>query len=78
MFGGCELEESGAAQGGAYVTARQYPADSLPVPTYRLGQLAMVGEPLAAAPDAGGRRWCSTQRHHREMVATDRVLTRAH
>ncbi|RZU75480.1 putative site-specific integrase-resolvase [Micromonospora kangleipakensis] len=49
------LKEWAASQGIAYVTARrQYVAGALPVPTYRLGRLIMVGEPLAAAmPDAG-------------------------
>ncbi|WP_406042954.1 IS607 family transposase [Micromonospora sp. NBC_00898] len=49
------LKEWAASQGIAYVTARrQYAAGALPVPTYRLGRLIMVGEPLAAAmPDAG-------------------------
>jgi predicted site-specific integrase-resolvase len=49
------LKEWAASQGIAYVTARrQYAAGRLPVPTYRLGRLIMVGEPLAAAPaDAG-------------------------
>jgi predicted site-specific integrase-resolvase len=48
------LKEWAASQGVAYVTARrQYAAGTLPVPTYRLGRLIMVGEPLTAAPDAG-------------------------
>jgi predicted site-specific integrase-resolvase len=49
------LKEWAAATGIAYVTARrQYAAGTLPVPTYRLGRLIMVGEPVAAAPaDAG-------------------------
>jgi predicted site-specific integrase-resolvase len=49
------LKEWAASQGVAYVTARrQYAAGTLPVPTYRLGRLIMVGEPIAAAtPDAG-------------------------
>lgn len=49
------LKEWAASQGIAYITARrQYAAGRLPVPTYRLGRLIMVGEPLAAATvDAG-------------------------
>jgi predicted site-specific integrase-resolvase len=49
------LKEWAASQGVAYVTARrQYAAGTLPVPTYRLGRLIMVGAPIAAAtPDAG-------------------------
>ncbi|MFG1954405.1 IS607 family transposase [Micromonospora sp. NPDC048830] len=49
------LKEWAAATGVSYVTARrQYAAGMLPVPTYRLGRLIMVGEPLTrAAPDAG-------------------------
>jgi putative transposase len=51
---GVNLKEWAAAQGVAYITARrQYAAGTLPVPTYRLGRLIMVGDPLAAAPDAG-------------------------
>ena len=42
------MKEWAASQGVAYVTARrQYAAGTLPVPTYRLGRLIMVGEPLA-------------------------------
>ncbi|MEU2166207.1 IS607 family transposase [Micromonospora chersina] len=49
------LKEWAAATGISYVTARrQYAAGTLPVPTYRLGRLIMVGEPVTgAAPDAG-------------------------
>ncbi|MEH0842307.1 IS607 family transposase [Micromonospora sp. CPCC 205711] len=44
------LKEWAASQGIAYITARrQYAAGALPVPTYRLGRLIMVGEPLASA-----------------------------
>ncbi|MFG3714740.1 IS607 family transposase [Micromonospora sp. NPDC047730] len=44
------LKEWAASQGIAYVTARrQYAAGTLPVPTFRLGRLIMVGEPLPAA-----------------------------
>ncbi|MFE9204260.1 IS607 family transposase [Micromonospora sp. NPDC007230] len=50
------LKEWAASQGIAYVTARrQYAAGTLPVPTYRLGRLIMVGEPLPAA-SAGAER----------------------
>ncbi|MFU8854441.1 IS607 family transposase [Micromonospora sp. SL1-18] len=50
------LKEWAASQGIAYVTARrQYAAGTLPVPTYRLGRLIMVGEPLPVA-SAGGER----------------------
>ena len=49
------MKEWAASQGIAYITARrQYAAGTLPVPTYRLGRLIMVGEPLAAvSADAG-------------------------
>ena len=48
------LKEWAALQGIAYVTARrQYAAGTLPVPTYRLGRLIMVGEPLVAQPATG-------------------------
>jgi predicted site-specific integrase-resolvase len=48
------LKEWAASQGVAYVTARrQYAAGALPVPTYRLGRLIMVGEPLASGAPAG-------------------------
>jgi predicted site-specific integrase-resolvase len=50
------LKEWAASQGVAYVTARrQYAAGTLPVPTYRLGRLIMVGEPLPGAPATAGR-----------------------
>ncbi|MEU4645787.1 IS607 family transposase [Micromonospora sp. NPDC023814] len=50
------LKEWAASQGIAYVTARrQYAAGTLPVPTFRLGRLIMVGEPLPAASAAAGR-----------------------
>ena len=50
-----DLKGWAAFQGIACVAARrQYAAGALPVPTYRLGRLVMVGEPLAAVmPDAG-------------------------
>ena len=49
------LKEWAAATGVSYVTARrQYAAGALPVPTYRLGRLIMVGEPvIGATADAG-------------------------
>lgn len=49
------MKEWATATGISYVTARrQYAAGKLPVPTYRLGRLIMVGEPVTgAAPDAG-------------------------
>lgn len=48
------LKEWAASQGVAYITARrQYAAGTLPVPTYRLGRLIMVGEPLAASAAVG-------------------------
>ncbi|MEV5765484.1 IS607 family transposase [Micromonospora sp. NPDC052213] len=50
------LKEWAASQGVAYVTARrQYAAGTLPVPTYRLGRLIMVGEPLAGATRNAGQ-----------------------
>jgi predicted site-specific integrase-resolvase len=51
---GVNLKEWAAATGIAYVTARrQYAAGALPIPTYRLGRLIMVGEPVVGATDAG-------------------------
>ncbi|MFI7578311.1 IS607 family transposase [Micromonospora sp. NPDC049497] len=48
------LKEWAAATGVSYATARRrYEAGALPVPTYRLGRLIMVGEPVTAAPQAG-------------------------
>ncbi|MEV0157117.1 IS607 family transposase [Micromonospora sp. NPDC050686] len=50
------LKEWAASQGIAYVTARrQYAAGALPVPTYRLGRLIMVGEPLSPAETNSGQ-----------------------
>ncbi|MGS2616763.1 IS607 family transposase [Micromonospora sp. LZ34] len=50
------LKEWAASQGIAYITARrQYAAGTLPVPTYRLGRLIMVGEPMAAATAGTGQ-----------------------
>jgi predicted site-specific integrase-resolvase len=49
------LKEWAAATGVSYATARRrYEAGTLPVPTYRLGRLIMVGEPVTGAVrDAG-------------------------
>jgi predicted site-specific integrase-resolvase len=48
------LKEWAAATGVSYVTARrQYAAGTLPVPTYRLGRLIMVGEPLTGSSAPG-------------------------
>lgn len=50
------LKEWAAATGVSYVTARrQYAAGTLPVPTYRLGRLIMVGEPLTGANAGAGQ-----------------------
>ncbi|WP_326552753.1 IS607 family transposase [Micromonospora sp. NBC_01813] len=50
------LKEWAASQGVAYITARrQYAAGTLPVPTYRLGRLIMVGEPLTTARRGRGQ-----------------------
>jgi predicted site-specific integrase-resolvase len=50
------LKEWAAATGIAYVTARrQYAAGTLPVPTYRLGRLIMVGEPVTGAVAHAGQ-----------------------
>ncbi|ROO82781.1 putative site-specific integrase-resolvase [Actinocorallia herbida] len=47
------LKEWAASTGIAYITARrQYAAGTLPVPTYRLGRLIMIGEPVTG-PAAG-------------------------
>ena len=49
------LKEWAESQGVAYITARrQYAAGTLPVPTYRLGRLIMVGEPLTASSSDTG------------------------
>ena len=48
------LKEWAASQGIAYVTARrQYAAGTLPVPTYRIGRLIMVGSPLPTTGRSG-------------------------
>lgn len=50
------LKEWAASQGVAYITARrQYAAGTLPVPTYRLGRLIMVGEPLTTTRRGRGQ-----------------------
>jgi predicted site-specific integrase-resolvase len=47
------LKEWAAAAGASYATARRrYEAGTLPVPSYRLGRLVMVGEPVSGAPTA--------------------------
>jgi len=44
------LKEWAASTGIAYITARrQYAAGTLPVPTYRIGRLIMVGEPVTGS-----------------------------
>lgn len=49
------LKEWAASTGVAYITARRrYAAGTLPVPTYRVGRLIMVGEPVTGTvSDAG-------------------------
>jgi predicted site-specific integrase-resolvase len=48
------LKEWAAATGISYATARRrYESGTLPVPTYRLGRLIMVGEPLSASVAVG-------------------------
>jgi predicted site-specific integrase-resolvase len=49
------LKEWATSTGIAYITARrQYAAGTLPVPTYRIGRLIMVGEPVTGvATDTG-------------------------
>jgi predicted site-specific integrase-resolvase len=50
------LKEWAAATGVSYATARRrYEAGALPVPTYRLGRLIMVGEPITSAPANAGQ-----------------------
>lgn len=50
------MKEWAASQGVAYITARrQYAAGRLPVPTFRLGRLIMVGEPLSAGSATAGQ-----------------------
>lgn len=50
------LKEWAAATGVSYATARRrYEAGALPVPTYRLGRLIMVGEPVTGAKADSGQ-----------------------
>jgi predicted site-specific integrase-resolvase len=50
------LKEWAAATGVSYATARRrYEAGTLPVPTYRLGRLIMVGEPVTGAVTEAGQ-----------------------
>jgi len=50
------LKEWAAATGVSYATARRrYEAGTLPVPTYRLGRLIMVGEPVTGATADSGQ-----------------------
>lgn len=49
------LKERAAATGVSYATARRrYEAGTLPVPTYRLGRLIMVGEPVTPSATGAG------------------------
>ncbi|MGW5364498.1 IS607 family transposase [Actinopolymorpha pittospori] len=50
------LKERAASRGVAYIAARrQYASGTLPVPTYRLGRLIVVDEPLAPARPVAGQ-----------------------
>ncbi|MEV6692607.1 IS607 family transposase [Micromonospora sp. NPDC051196] len=50
------LKEWAALTGIAYITARrQYAAGRLPVPTYRIGRLIMVGEPVTGTSAETGQ-----------------------
>ncbi|MEU5940854.1 IS607 family transposase [Micromonospora sp. NPDC047548] len=50
------LKEWAAATGVSYATARRrYEAGTLPVPSYRLGRLIMVGEPVTGATAGSGQ-----------------------
>lgn len=50
------LKEWATATGVSYATARRrYESGTLPVPTYRLGRLIMVGEPLTGATPGAGQ-----------------------
>jgi predicted site-specific integrase-resolvase len=56
MVSNVNLKEWAAATGVAYVTARrQYVAGTLPVATYRLGRLIMVGEPVTGGVTRAGQ-----------------------
>lgn len=50
------LKEWAASTGIAYITARRrYAAGTLPVPTYRIGRLIMVGEPVTGTSAETGQ-----------------------
>ena len=50
------LKEWAAATGISYATARRrYESGTLPVPTYRLGRLIMVGKPVTGAASGAGQ-----------------------
>ncbi|MCY1144214.1 IS607 family transposase [Actinoplanes sp. Pm04-4] len=50
------LKEWAAATGISYATARRrYESGSLPIPTYRIGRLIMVGEPVTGATAESGQ-----------------------
>lgn len=50
------LKEWAAATGISYATAcRRYAAGTLPVPTYRIGRLIMIGEPVTGTSAEAGR-----------------------
>ncbi|MDG4767602.1 IS607 family transposase [Solwaraspora sp. WMMD406] len=50
------LKEWAAVTGISYATARRrYESGTLPVPTYRIGRLIMVGEPVTGTPAATGQ-----------------------
>jgi predicted site-specific integrase-resolvase len=50
------LKEWASATGISYATARRrYESGTLPVPTYRLGRLIMVGQPVTGAVSGTGR-----------------------
>lgn len=50
------LKEWAAVTGISYATARRrYESGTLPVPTYRLGRLIMVGEPVTGTPAGTGQ-----------------------
>ncbi|MFV2020106.1 IS607 family transposase [Micromonospora sp. LOL_023] len=50
------LKEWAAVTGISYATARRrYESGTLPVPTYRIGRLIMVGEPVTGTPAGTGQ-----------------------
>ncbi|GIJ27464.1 IS607 family transposase [Micromonospora qiuiae] len=50
------MKEWAASTGVAYIAARrQYAAGTLPVPTYRVGRLVLVGEPVTGTAPGGGQ-----------------------